>query len=196
MVPKLSLGTIKRDLMATFELGMFNAWLLSLPFVIITTIMVGLKKNIVKRMSDMTGYTAREKFITMSASLLPYPFMIATIWVPLITLLPLLCFGLIVYMLGMAGCVSSLRVIIKTPPDEPFMDGPYRFSRNPMYVSATAVFSGICLATANFVLACYLTIAVLLQHFMILAEERICKEKYGGAFEGYLRKVPRYLFMF
>jgi protein-S-isoprenylcysteine O-methyltransferase Ste14 len=34
-------------------------------------------------MSDMTGYTAREKFFTISASLAPYPFVIATIWVPL-----------------------------------------------------------------------------------------------------------------
>ena len=183
--------------MATFELGIWNAWLLSLPFLIITTFMVGLKKNTVKRLSDMAGYTAREKFITISVSiLLPYPFMIATIWVPLIKLLPLLYFGLMVYMLGMAWCVSSLRVIIKTPPDEPFTDGPYRFSRNPMYVSATAVFSGICLATANFVLAGYLAMAVLLQHFLILAEERSCKEKYGRAYEGYMRKVPRYLFMF
>ena len=145
----------------------------------------------------MAGYTAREKLITISVSiLLPYPLMIATIWVPLITLLPLLCFGLLVYMLGMAWWVSSLWVIIKTPPDELFMAGPYRFSRNPMYVSTTAVFSGICLATANYVLVGYLAIAILLQHFMILAEERSCKEKYGGPYEGYLRKVPRYLFMF
>jgi len=63
-----------------------------------------------------------------------------------------------------------------------------------MYVSATVVFIGICLATASFILAGF-AIAVLLQHFMILAEERMCKQKYGRVFEDYLRKVPRYLIM-
>jgi protein-S-isoprenylcysteine O-methyltransferase Ste14 len=57
------------------------------------------------------------------------------------------------------------------------------------------VFVGICLATPNMALVGYLTIATLLQHFMILAEERICREKYGSVFENYLRRVPRYLFL-
>jgi protein-S-isoprenylcysteine O-methyltransferase Ste14 len=180
--------------MVGFELGIWNAWLLSLPFLILP-FLLGINKDIMKRMSDMTGYTPREKFFTVSASISPYPFMIATIWVPLISKPLLFCFGVLIYILGMVLCAASLKVIIKTPPDQPFTAGPYRFSRNPMYVSATIVFIGICLSTANLVLSSYLAIAVLLQHFMILAEERICKEKYGGAFEGYSRKVPRYLFI-
>lgn len=181
--------------MARFELGIWNAWLLSLPFFILVTFMVVTKKDLIKRMSDMTGYTAREKFFTVSASILPYPFLIATIWVPFISVPLLLFFGLLIYLLGMALCAASLKVIIKTPPGELFTAGPYRFSRNPMYVSSTIVFMGICLATANLVLSGYLAIAVLVQHFMILAEERICKGKFGGAFEDYLRRVPRYLFI-
>ncbi len=168
---------------------------MSLPFLILVALMVGLKKDIIKRMSDMTGYTVMEMFFTVSASISPYPFVIATIWVPLISNPLLLFFGLLIYILGMVLCAASLKVIIKTPPDEPFTAGPYRFSRNPMYVSSTAVFIGICIATANFILIGYLAIMVLLQHFMILAEERICKEKYGRAFECYLRQVPRYLFI-
>ncbi len=179
-----------------FRLGIWNAWLLSLPFLVLVIFMVGMKKDIVKRMSDMTGYSAKEKLVTVAASLAPYPLMIGTVWVPLTSILPVLCLGLLVYIVGMALTAGSLKVIIRTPSDEPFTAGPYRFSRNPMYVSATAVFIGICLATANFVLAGYLAIAVSLQHFMILAEERICKERYGRAFDDYLRKAPRYLFMF
>lgn len=180
--------------MTKFEPGIWNAWLLSLPFFILVMCMAGMKGDIVGRMSDMRGYTAREKFFTVSASLSPYPFLIATVWVPLTSIPILLYLGLLVYILGMALLASSLKVIIQTPPDEPFTAGPYRFSRNPMYVSATAVFIGICLATANPVLAVYLAIVVFLQHFMILAEERICRLKYGLLFETYLKKVPRYLF--
>ncbi len=63
-----------------------------------------------------------------------------------------------------------------------------------MYVAATIVFIGICFVTSNIVLAIYLAAAVLLQHFMILADERICIEKYGEAFKSYMKRVPRYLF--
>jgi protein-S-isoprenylcysteine O-methyltransferase Ste14 len=177
-----------------FKLSIWNAWLLSLPFFALGAFFMGMKKDIAKRMSDMTGYSTKEKFFTVLSSLAPYPFMIATAWTPFTTMLPLLCLGIVLYIIGMASFAVSLKVILETPQDEPFRSGPYRFTRNPLYVSATIVFIGICLATANIMLAGYLIIAVLLQHFMILAEERICREKYGMAFENYLKKVPRYLF--
>jgi protein-S-isoprenylcysteine O-methyltransferase Ste14 len=143
----------------------------------------------------MTGYTARERFLTIVASIAPYPFMVATLWTPFTLMPALLCLGMSLYATGMTLFVLSLKVIIRTPPHELFSSGPYHFTRNPLYVAATFVFMGICLATANVVLAGYLAIAVILQHFMILAEERICMEKYGKEFESYMQRAPRYLFI-
>jgi len=163
--------------MAIFEPGIWNAWLLSLPFFAIGAFLMGMKKDIAIRMSGMTGYSAKEKLFTVAASIAPYPFMLATVWTPFTAKLPLLCIGVALYLLGMALFAVSLKIIIQTPPDEPFSNGPYRFSRNPLYVAATIVFAGICIATANIVLAVYLVIAVLPQHYMILAEERVCREK-------------------
>jgi len=154
-----------------------------------------MKKDMAKRMSNMTGYNTKEKFLTVVASIAPYPFMIATVWTSFTTVLPLLYFGIILYVFGMASFAMSLKTILETPYDEPFRTGPYRYTRNPLYVAATIVFVGICFATANIVLAVYLAIAVLPQHFMILAEERISREKYGMAFESYMKRVPRYLFV-
>jgi len=179
--------------MGTFKLGLENAWLLSLPFFLLIAVMAGTKKEAVKRMSDMEGYTTGEKVVTLCASLSPYPFMIATVWTPFTSSLPLLIAGFLVYGVGMVLLAASLKVIITTQHDEPFAAGPYRISRNPMYVSATAVFAGICLVTANLALAGCLVIMTLLQHFMILAEERSCGMKYGAVFDSYTKKVPRYL---
>ncbi len=173
-----------------------NAWLLSLPFFLLVAIMAGAKREAVKRMSDMEGFTTGEKIITICASFSPYPFMIATVWTPFTSSLLLLIAGFVLYGTGMALVAASLKVIIATPRNELFVAGPYRFSRNPMYVSATAVFAGICLATANGALAFYLVIMTVLQHFMILAEERSCRMKYGAAFESFAgKKIPRYLRM-
>lgn len=179
--------------MAIFEPVVCNAWLLSLPFFALGVFFMGLKREIAERMSDMAGYSAKEKSITVAASLAPYPFMLATVWTPFTTVFTLLCLGLLLYVFGMALFAASLNTIIQTPYDQPFSSGPYRLSRNPLYVAATIVFVGICVATANPVLAGYLAIAVWLQHFMILAEERTCREKYGIAFESYMQRVPRYL---
>jgi protein-S-isoprenylcysteine O-methyltransferase Ste14 len=177
----------------TFELSIWNVWLLSLPLFAVGALFMGLKKGIAKRMSDMTGYTSREKLFTVSASLAPYPFMLATVWTPFTTTFPLLYLGLSVYVVGFALYAVTLRAIVRTRHDEPFSSGPYRHSRNPLYVAATIAFTGMCLAGANIILAAYLTVAVILQHFMILAEERICRQKYGTVFEEYLKRVPRYL---
>ena len=182
-----------------FELGVWNAWLLSLLFICMPFLALALfgkagrKRAIAKRMSDMTGFTVKEKAFTVLSSVSPYPFLLATVWTPFTAVLSLLCFGLLLYSAGMAMFAASLKAIIETPGDHPFSSGPYRISRNPVYVGATLVFAGICVATANLVLAGYLTVAVFPQHFMILAEERICRKKYGEVFEDYLKNVPRYL---
>ena len=176
------------------KLSIWNVWLLSLPFFIAGIFIMCAKKDIAQRMSDMTGYTGKEKFFTVTASMAPYPFMAATVWTPFTPSLLLLSFGASFYLVGMVLFVISLKAIIQTPHNALFSAGPYRFSRNPLYVAATIVFFGICLVTANFVFFGYLAVAVILQHFMILAEERICIEKYGAAFESYMQTVPRYLF--
>jgi len=173
---------------------MWNAWVMSLPFFVIGLFFLGLKKDVAKRMSDMTGYSARERAFTILASVAPYPFMIVTVWIPFTTTLPLLYLGISLYVIGMVLYTASLNAIIRTSSGELFARGPYRYTRNPLYVAATIVFMGICFATGNILLAGYLAVAVVPQHFMISAEERICKHRYGLVFEDYLKKVPRYLF--
>ncbi len=66
----------------------------------------------------MTGYTAREKRFTVAASIMPYPFMLATVWMPFTTMRPLVCLGVSFYILGMALYAMSLKAIIQTPQDE------------------------------------------------------------------------------
>ena len=72
-------------------------------------------------------------------------------------------------------------------------DGIYRFSRNPMYVSYFVCFLGMALLTMSPLL---LGVVILLQvsgHFIILSEERWCREKFGAAYEEYCLRVRRYI---
>jgi protein-S-isoprenylcysteine O-methyltransferase Ste14 len=183
------------DLLPTFRLGLMNAWWLILPLVLTTVYICAMKKELARRMSDMTGYDAGERIFTVSASFAPYPFMIATVWTPFTTLKPVLYPGLALYLMGAVLFFTTLRVFVATPLDRLFSAGPYRISRNPFYVAVTLMFLGICVATMNLILLAWLLMMCMPQHFMILAEERHCREKFGEDFVRYMGKVPRYLLM-
>jgi protein-S-isoprenylcysteine O-methyltransferase Ste14 len=172
-----------------------NAWLMGVPFLLPAFFIGAARKDIAQRMSDMTGYNTREKTFTVAASLAPYPFLIATLWIPFTSITPLLCAGIVLYCIGIAGFYAAIWVFSVTPPNMPLSRGIYRFSRNPMYVTAALVFFSMCLVTANILLLAYFIVLAVLQHVMIHAEERICRQKYGSAYQKYLDEVPRYLLL-
>jgi len=181
------------DLTPRFEPGLLNAWLLCVPLLAHGIIIVALRKDVARRMSDMTGYTSRERLVTAAASLAPYPWMALTVWTPFVPGLGWLIPGAAVYAAGLCSLVATVHVFLKTPPDKPFSEGIFKVSRNPLYVSATLMFLGISILTRNAVLLGFLIVNLVLQHFMILAEERVCRQKYGDWYGRYLEKVPRYL---
>jgi protein-S-isoprenylcysteine O-methyltransferase Ste14 len=72
--------------------------------------------------------------------------------------------------------------------------GPYRWSRNPMYVAFTALYIGVAIAT-NYVwplVVLPLVLAVLVVA-VIHREERYMRETFGYAYVDYCRRVPRWL---
>ncbi len=52
-------GGLNMDLLPTFRLGLMNAWWLVLPLVLPMAYVAAMKKEVARRMSDMTGYDAR-----------------------------------------------------------------------------------------------------------------------------------------
>jgi protein-S-isoprenylcysteine O-methyltransferase Ste14 len=141
----------------------------------------------------MAGYRMDEKLFTVAASVAPYPFMALTVWTPFTRVAALVVLGLGFYLAGMVGCFSALRAFARTQPGELCSTGAYRWSRNPLYVSVALVFFGVSLVTANVVLFGLLLGLLLLQHRMILAEERACREKHGARYRQYAERVPRYV---
>ncbi len=71
--------------------------------------------------------------------------------------------------------------------------GLYAISRNPMYVAFFLYFLGACMMTRSWLLLAILLVFQVSVHFMILAEERWCRETFGEAFLEYMNKVRRYL---
>ncbi|MEN8155033.1 MAG: hypothetical protein ABFR75_13530 [Acidobacteriota bacterium] len=51
-----------------------NVWLLIVPFIIPGFYIPLFRKDVARRMSDMSGYSPREKTVTILSSLMPYPY--------------------------------------------------------------------------------------------------------------------------
>jgi protein-S-isoprenylcysteine O-methyltransferase Ste14 len=180
------------NLFEAWRPALLNAWLMCVPVVSAMACISVRRKDVARRMADMTGYNAREKVTVGAASLVPYAFIAETAFVPFGSGVAALAVGFAVYFLALIGLALTLRVLISTPSSQQFTNGPYQVSRHPLYVCATAVFTSICIVTGSPVLTLTLIPAVWLQHLMILAEERVCGLRYGPRYEDYCRKVPRY----
>jgi len=71
--------------------------------------------------------------------------------------------------------------------------GLYAVSRNPMYVTFFFYFLGACMMTRSWLLMTVLLVFQVSVHFMILAEERWCRETFGEAYLTYTKTVRRYI---
>jgi len=72
--------------------------------------------------------------------------------------------------------------------------GPYRFSRNPLYVGLTLLYCGLTLALNTwwgFVLL--VPVLVALHRGVVLREERYLQQKFGETYREYCSRVGRYL---
>jgi protein-S-isoprenylcysteine O-methyltransferase Ste14 len=83
-------------------------------------------------------------------------------------------------------------------PSEPALaivtDGPFRFTRNPLYLALTACYIGITLlANAAWPLV-VLPFALVVTHYGIVRrEERYLEAKFGTTYVAYMTRVRRWL---
>lgn len=73
-------------------------------------------------------------------------------------------------------------------------DGPYRFSRNPIYLGFAITYAGLAIAMDS-VLALVLLIPCLIvvDRFVIAREERYLAAKFGADYDAYRARVRRWL---
>jgi protein-S-isoprenylcysteine O-methyltransferase Ste14 len=72
--------------------------------------------------------------------------------------------------------------------------GPYRYSRNPIYISHVALTLGLALAMRSLSVAALTPLlAAALTRLSVLPEERHLAEKFGPEFAAYAARTPRWL---
>jgi protein-S-isoprenylcysteine O-methyltransferase Ste14 len=72
--------------------------------------------------------------------------------------------------------------------------GPYKYVRNPMYLSAIATFLGFGLSVRSLAVLAFAGAWFLMIHaFVVLIEEPGLRRRFGATYEAYLHRVPRWI---
>jgi protein-S-isoprenylcysteine O-methyltransferase Ste14 len=80
-------------------------------------------------------------------------------------------------------------------PKKLVVRGLYRFTRNPMYVGVLTVILGWVVLFRSWPLIIYLlSVGTMFQLFIVLYEERHLRREFGGEYDDYRARVPRWLF--
>ena len=110
--------------------------------------------------------------------------------------------GLALVALGVAPMAWAIRWMSRTkqdpdprkPTPELIAGGPYRFSRNPIYVGMALIQAGIGVALGNlWILLLLIPTLVVLRRSVIEKEEAYLERKFGDSYARYRASVRRWL---
>jgi protein-S-isoprenylcysteine O-methyltransferase Ste14 len=183
------------SLIPEFEIGLWNAWILSAIFLAANySIMFTAPKENVKEMMDQVKQAkGKDKLVNFCSMVVYLGIMFYAIFVPLKLGTTLFYVGLAMFVVGMIGEIITEVQLFFRKQGQLMTKGFFRVSRNPIYVFYFILCIGIGVATASWLILSLAVISIALNHYIALAEERFCLEKYGDAYREYMNKVPRYM---
>ena len=103
--------------------------------------------------------------------------------------------GLLLMLWGIATFVTARTAVMPMSPARFVVTGgPYRFTRNPMYIGLTLGYAGLAIALNMAWPFVTLPLVLLaLRYFVIAREERYLREAFPAEYEAYVARVRRWL---
>ena len=180
------------SLIPSFELDLWNAWILTLPFLLLWLSFMFLNKEKMKS----PAWERIDKKTRKSGILLQLTFfgaLIYSVFLPLILETTLLWIGLLIYMIGIIFFTMAVLAFTATPKDRPVTKGIYRISRNPMDLGGFMIFFGVGIACVSWVFLIFAVMLIVLMAKFVVYEEAICIGKYGKAYVEYRNRTPKWI---
>ena len=123
----------------------------------------------------------------------PTPFLSG--WIPV-------AIGVVLVAIGLVGAVSAIATMRRTgespiptaPTRTLVVNGPFQFTRNPIYLSFTLIDVGIAIAfSALWVLALLVPVLLIMDRIVIVSEEQYLERRLGDAYMRYKARVRRWI---
>lgn len=180
------------------EIGLWNAWILTLLLPLHPLIMIIIDKlvgtgDIFKKMESPTFNKTERIMNIFGGFVLFFGLFIYSIFLPLQLGTAWFYVGLALCVLGVVTWTISIVNIADIPLGEPWNKGLYRYSRHPMYLASFLVLVGAGIASASWIFLLFSIVYIILSVILVIAEERFCLEKFSTAYCEYMDKTPRWI---
>ena len=175
-----------------FEIGLWNAWIFILPFLLIN---YGLASLIAKESALFIWpqYNKQEKIFLTILMVTIFVSFIYSIFLPLKLSITWFYAGLFIYLVGIIFLTIAVVNFATTPVDKPVTKGAFRISRNPIYVGWFLIYISIGIACGSWFFLLIAMVFIILQHILVITEERMCLEKFGNEYREYMNKTPKWI---
>ncbi|MBA7626193.1 hypothetical protein ES703_33637 [subsurface metagenome] len=181
------------SLTPAFEIGVWNAWILTLYLPVHPLLIMLIVKDANEKM-EFPAYNKTEKIISIFTNfILFFGLFIYSIFLPLQLGTAWFYTGLAICVLGVAAWTIAMVNIANIPLGEPWAKGLYRYSRHPMVLSSYLIFIGAGIASASWIFLLFSIVLIILSAVLVTAEERHCLEKFGDAYREYMNRTPRWI---
>jgi protein-S-isoprenylcysteine O-methyltransferase Ste14 len=176
-------------LIPAFEIGVWNAWILTTLLFLFIMLSGLLPKDIGKRITP-----AKEvKKINNVISIVLFVMIIYSIFLPLKLGTGWFYVGLAIYILGFIISTAALFSVAATKPGDPFTTGMYRYSRHPLALGTLLPLIGAGIASASWLFLLLSAILMVLSYFLAITEESATAQKFGDAYHEYMKRTPRWI---
>jgi protein-S-isoprenylcysteine O-methyltransferase Ste14 len=181
------------SLIPAFELGLWNAWILVIPMLIV---LISDNRATASREAGKSGdfqLTRKEKII-MNAVFLPMivsfvyafflPLQLGTIW---------LYSGLIICLFALVFTIVAFFNFATSPEDRVITTGLYRFTRNPTYFGMILMQIGLGIACTSWLYLLLTLVLMIMFNAVLPSEERYCLYRFGDDYQKYKNSTPRWI---
>ena len=184
------------SLLPAFEIGIWNAWIFMIWTIaapILSSLIIK-KKGVSKLLRTSVPMKYEKTLNVISTGAVIFGF-IYSIFLPLKFNTMWFYIGLLIFLFALVFNLSVLISIRSAELDKPFTNGPYKYSRHPIYIALIVIIISISIMSLSWV---FILLAIICGfHLNIVApvEEKYCLKKYGKTYQEYIEITPRWIGM-
>ena len=183
------------ELMPIFKIGILNAWIFMIVFIIQMIVIMFVDKKIWKKshvpIEEKKG--KYEKQVGILANLIWLISMIYSIFLPLKLNSNLSYIGLMIFAIGLIILIRATYDFITTKPNKIIKSGVYKISRHPMYLATFLIVISVSIASFSWL---FLILSIIMMFFFqreALIEERYCQKIFGKEYKDYIHHTSRWI---
>ena len=181
------------SLIPAFELGLWNAWILVIPILILS--FSDMRVTAARESGESGDFqlTRKENRLTYAVFLPMVVSFVYAVFLPLQLGTTWLYSGLLVFTFGIVFTTVALLNFATSPKGKVITKGLYRFSRNPMYIGLLLMQIGLGIACSSWLYLLLTVVLMILLNTILSSEERYCLYRYGDDYRKYMNRTPRWI---